>query len=617
MCGICGICASGNSDGIELRTLEAMSDALSHRGPDGNGLFLKSCVALGHRRLSIIDLAGGGQPMSNDDGSLTVVFNGEIYNYVELRRDLCSRGRQFRTDSDTEVLLHLYEESGDKCLAALNGMFAFALWDGRRRRLFAARDRMGEKPLYYCVRNGKLLFASELKSLMQYPGFEPSLDATSLDEYLAFGYVPAPHTIFKDVHKLPAAHALVWEHGGLRTYRYWEPAVPPADRLTEQEYVDELKRRLEASVQIRLRSDVPLGAFLSGGIDSSAIVALASMQHAESLETFSVGFDFQEFDESPYARAVAERYRTRHHQITVSDLDVSIFGELVQHFDEPFADPSAIPTYYVAREAKRFVTVCLSGDGGDELFAGYDRYHEPALERLLGRAPRSLRRHLLEPLAGAWPERMRGKGLLERAAAIGAERYQRHVGIFDPPSRQRLLRQTAQRDSRAGNGAFERFFNENGRDEVAIRQLTDQLTYLPEDVLVKVDRTSMKSALEVRVPFLDHTVVEWVNAMPTDMKLRGGCSKYILKRMLHDLLPADILQRPKRGFGIPIRNWLRGDLVSFAHDLLLSPNSRCARLFDRAELSRLVERHQRGPRDLSRRLWALLWLEQWCRCFGM
>ncbi|MCH7841070.1 MAG: asparagine synthase (glutamine-hydrolyzing), partial [Planctomycetes bacterium] len=368
MCGICGICLDDPRARVDSAVIDAMSSSLAHRGPDGNGTFLDGPVGLGHRRLSIIDLNRGDQPMHNEDRTIALIFNGEIYNYIELRKSLIERGHRFSSDADTEVLVHLYEDYGDQCVEHLRGMFAFAIWDGRRKRLFAARDRMGEKPFYYCQHNGRFLFASELKALHKDRTWTPRICTASLDHYLAYGYIPAPFTIFEDVFKLQAAHTLVWEKGRVSTSPYWKVDFTTGPRLDEQEYVEELRRRLDDSIRLQMRSDVPLGAFLSGGIDSSAIVALASLQMNKPLATFSVAFADQEFDESRYARMVAERYGTEHHEIVVRDMDVSTFPDLVGHFDEPFADPSAIPTYYIAREARRFVKVCLSGDGGDELF---------------------------------------------------------------------------------------------------------------------------------------------------------------------------------------------------------------------------------------------------------
>lgn len=614
MCGICGIIADDPAACVDPAVVNVMMDTLRHRGPDGSGKHLDGRVGLGHRRLAIIDLAQGEQPMYNEDRSVVVAFNGEVYNYVELRKDLQARGHCLATQSDTEVLVHLYEDFGDNFVTRLNGMFAFALWDAKKQRLLAARDRLGEKPFYYCQRNGRFLFASELKGLLAAPWVTPKVNLASLDHFLAYGYVPAPHTIFEDVYKLPAAHVLVWESGTVHTAPYWEAKLEPHRGLRDGEYVEELRRRLNESIRIRLRSDVPLGAFLSGGIDSSAVVALAAAQMNHPLETFCVGFNFDAFDESRYARLVADRFGTKHHEIVVRDLDVSVFPELVAHFDEPFADPSALPTYYVTREARRHVTVCLSGDGGDELFAGYDQY-AGSRRRWVDFVPAGARRRVLQPVANAWPDCLQGKGYLRRISLSGAKRYQCEVGIFNPFERYDLLAPEVRPFVVSEPWLFEPNFAQNGRDAVAIRQQTDQRTYLPEDILVKVDRASMKNSLEVRVPFLDHTVVEWVNAMPTELKIRGRQRKRILKRMLAGDIPKEILERGKRGFGIPIRHWFRGNLDDFARDLLLSPQARSRQFFRPESVEQLLTGHRRGLRDLSRRLWAALWFEQWCRVF--
>ena len=615
MCGICGVCLSDPAGQVDRALVEAMSARLAHRGPDGAGVYVDSRVGLGHRRLSIIDLNTGDQPMSSEDGTCVLVFNGEIYNYLELRRELTDQGHRFRTQSDTEVILHLYERHGADCVHRLNGMFAFALWDARARRLFAARDRLGEKPLYYCEQAGRLTFASELKALRCDPSFRPEISVEALDHYLAYGYVPAPYTIFEGVYKLPAGHRLTWQGGTLRTDPYWTVSFPPPSDLDEAAYVSELRRRLDHSVRIRLRSDVPVGAFLSGGIDSSVVVALASLQRDRPLETFSVGFAAEDYDESAFARMVAERYATSHHEIRVDALDLDVFEKLVEHFDEPFADPSAIPTYFVAREARKFVKVCLSGDGGDEVFAGYDQYALSRAARWTARIPAAVRRVAFGSAAACLGDHVRGKGWLRRMATSGARRYQREVGIFDGDERMALFTPDWKSAVRREPWLLEPYFANGHVEEVVARQHADQMTYLPEDILVKVDRTAMKSALEVRIPFLDHEVVEWVNAMPLAMKIRGSCRKYALRRVAEELLPTEVLTREKRGFGMPIKHWLRKDLDAFAEELLLSPISRSGAYFRPDVIRRIIGAHRRGGRNLSHRVWALLWFEQWCRQF--
>jgi len=594
-----------------------MSRSLAHRGPDGSGLYVRGRAGLGHRRLSIIDLVSGGQPIHNEDRSIAIVFNGEIYNYKELRSTLAAKGHRLATESDTEVIVHLYEDFGDDCVDHLNGMFAFALWDSKRERLLLARDRLGERPLYYWQGSGRLLFASELKAILKDPSVPREVDLQALDDYLAYGYVPAPRTIFKGIHKLCAAERLVWENGRVRTEKYWSVRFQADRGRSEGSWVEELRALLDDSIALRLRSDVPVGAFLSGGLDSNGIVALASMQLSRPLQTFTVGFAEADFDEAARARLTAERYKTDHHEIVVRESAMSDWGDLVAHFDEPFGDPSMLPTYYIAREARRYVKVCLSGDAGDEVFAGYPHYPETRTYSKLDRIPLAVRQALFGSIADLLPNYVRGKGFARRLSASPAARYQRQIGVFDGGERRELLRPELAAEMCAEARLFEPFFGRNSLDPVSLAQLVDQNTYLPEDVLVKVDRAAMKNALEVRVPFLDHRVVELVNSMPSELKLNGNTSKYVLRRMLKDLVPPQVLSGPKRGFGIPIRDWFRGQLEPFARDLLLSASTRSSRFLRRSAVQGLLDSHQRGGRDLSDRIWALLVLEEWCRRFSI
>ncbi len=613
MCGICGICL--DDGGLVPRVnLEAMNDSIAHRGPDGSGFYTAPGVGLGHRRLSIIDLQTGDQPIYNEDRSVAIVFNGEIYNYKELQPELVSLGHRLATQSDTEVIVHLYEEFGVDCLQRLNGMFAFAIWDAGRRRLFAARDRMGEKPLYYMRLKDRLLFASELKAILTCPGVGRELNIRALDDYLAYGYVPAPETIFKDIHKLRAGEYLVYENGDLIVRSYWslEPTVGP--ERTEDSYLEELRSLLDDSVRIRLRSDVPVGAFLSGGLDSNTIVAIASGLLDRPIETFSVGFKFSEFNELPLARLTADRYKTNHHEIIVDDTDVSIVEKLAAHFDEPFADASMVPTYYISREASKYVKVCLSGDAGDEIFAGYTHYRDALAYAQVDRLPQPFRQAVFGTVAGSLPSRTPGVGLMRRIAADGAVRYQQQLGVFDGAERRRLFRPelaSAVRDADLFEGLVHR-----GADLLTQCQLIDQQTYLPDDVLVKVDRAAMKNALEVRVPFLDHRVVQLANSLPSHLKIRGTTQKYILRKLAADLLPAAILSGEKRGFGIPIKHWFRSELKHAARDLLLSSASHVGDFVQRSAMERLLSAHERGGRDFSDRIWSLVVLEQWLRTVG-
>ena len=591
-----------------------MNDSLSHRGPDGSGIHIDAGVGLGHRRLSIIDIDGGHQPMYNDDRSVVVVFNGEIYNYKELRKELLRGGCKFNSQSDTEVIIRLYESKGLDCLDDLNGMFAFAIWDSRKQLLFAARDRLGEKPFYYQQKGSCLAFASELKAILSVRESQREIDVSAMDDFLAYGYVPAPKTIYKGIHKLPPAHYLLWQNGTVKTACYWTPThTERRNSRPIEEYRDELRTLLHDSVRMRLRSDVPIGAFLSGGIDSSLIVALASPLHPEPLNTFSIGFKEGDFDESAYARIVADRYQTNHHEIQVQPLDLTEFPALVSHFDEPFADASALPTFVVCREAVKHVKVCLSGDAGDELFGGYPQYKYERFEEILDRVPESIRRPILGTMADVLPLRLNGKGWLGRMAVSDEQRYQRKLGIFGAQERQRLFREEYEHVVDHDAWLFSSYFGRQGGDVISNRLATDLKTYLPDDILVKVDRASMLNSLEVRVPLLDHRIVEFACRLPLDMKIRNGSQKFLLKELLRDLVPASVVNRGKQGFGVPLKHWFRGDYRGFLQDMLLSKGARTADYFRPEMVKSLIDAHQRGPRDLSNRLWALLWFEQWLR----
>jgi asparagine synthase (glutamine-hydrolysing) len=617
MCGIAGILRRDPAAVVDRSLLQRMTRVIAHRGPDGESLHFDAGVGLGHRRLSIIDLEGGTQPIFSADGALAIIFNGEIYNYKEIRSQLERAGFQFKTRSDTEVIVHLYNQVGADCVHSLNGMFAFAIWDNRSRTLFAARDRLGEKPFYYSsLPDGSLAFASEIKSLLEYDrDAARKLDPEAIDEYFAYGYVASPRSIYAHIRKLPAAHTLTWNEGRISVARYWSHldavAAPAPDAATLLRQVEDLVRD---SIRLRLRSDVPVGAFLSGGIDSSLIVAMASEVAESRLATFTVGFTEKDFDESPYARAVAERYGTEHHELIVGDINLDMFPDLVRQFDEPFADPSAIPTYYVTRAASQHLKVCLSGDAGDELFAGYPQYVLEPAEAWVDRVPPVLRRLLFGVPAAIIPDHVRGKGWLSRMSVDGAVRYQRTIGILDDVERRALLKRSAGIRVDRGAALLRPYFTA-GRPEIEARILADQGTWLTDDILVKVDRNSMMNSLEVRVPFLDHRLVELANAMPLSLRMKDGKQKWILKALLESRVPAGITDRPKQGFGMPIRDWLRGSYRGLAEDLLLNDSNPSFEYVDPVAVRRLFDAHQRGSRDLSDRLWSLMWFEQWCRTF--
>ena len=614
MCGISGIYHYGKDVPVDRSMLEQMNDAISHRGPDGYGFHVDGKIGLGHRRLSIIDLAEGDQPIYNHDGSIAIVFNGEIYNYRELREQLLALGYVFKTHSDTEVIVHLYQEKGVACLEELNGMFCFAIWDNNRQRLFVARDRLGEKPFYYSKENGKFLFSSELKSLAKHPDIKRTLNLQAMDDYLSYGYVPAPRSIFDGVHKLPAAHYLLVENGSVAIHRYWDiPFNTSGAVKTEGEYVEELKRLLNESVNIRLRSDVPVGAFLSGGIDSSLMVALCAQQAEQPISTFSVGFHEQDFDELRYAKQVAEKYGTKHNEIILESLDLSMFPGIVEHFDEPFGDASAIPTYYVTKMAAEKVKVCISGDAGDELFCGYERYQYETLEKELDLLPAKARELFFGLLDKLSPESFFAKGRIRRAASSQHERWQRKMGAFDNLERANLYRPEYQQHLDQSAWYFKGYFDRPDLSLPEQGMLADQHTYLTDDILVKVDRNSMWHGLEVRVPFLDHRIVEFANALPMSMKMRGMTQKYIVKEILKSLVPEEIITRPKRGFGLPLKHWLKDEYYEYSRELLLASDSKVATYLNQSYIEKIIQWNKSGKRDMSKRIWTLMWLEQWLR----
>lgn len=622
MCGICGIVYGDGERPVDRATLEAMTRLMAHRGPDGEGYHLDGPVGLGHRRLSVIDVEAGVQPMANEDGTLRLVYNGEIYNFRELAEELKARGHRFRTRCDTEVILHLYEEHGTACLKKLRGMFSFALWDGRRRRLFCARDRLGVKPFFYRHAGGDFIFASGPEPILRHPGVERRVDLEALDLYLTYQYVPAPFSIFERIRKLPPAHLLLLEGGRVTVERYWEANPERPMEIGYDEARARLRDLLAEATRLRLVSDVPLGAFLSGGIDSSIVVALMSREGGGRVKTFSIGFEDERYNELPYARMVAQRYGTDHHELVVKPDAVGLLPKLVRHYGEPFADSSALPTYHVAEISRRQVTVALNGDAGDELFAGYDRYRAYSLAGRMGRFPGAapLARPLARLLAGAPRDsvRDRARRFAESFGLTGPARYLRYIAYFGEEEKARLYAPRFREAAGAFDapGQIRRLYEACRMDDETARLLfTDLHSYLPGDLLVKVDIATMAVSLEARSPFLDHRVVEFAAALPTRWKLRGGEGKRILRDACADLLPGEILRRGKRGFGVPISRWFRTDLRGYLREILLDPSSLGRGYFDPARVRELVDHHQRGFRDHSYRLWALLALELWHREF--
>ncbi len=599
--------------------LRKMTGILSHRGPDGEGLLCRGPVGFGHRRLAIIDLVTGDQPMTNEDGSLWLVFNGEIYNFRELRRELEAQGHTFRTSSDTEVILRAYEAYGEGCVGRLRGMFAFAIWDERCRKLLLARDRVGIKPLVYAWDGRQLRFASELKAILQDPSVERQLDWEALRDYLVFHYIASPRTIFKTIRKLPPASYLVFrmDGGEPEVRQYWDLRFVPDRRRSEADWMEGLRWHLQDAVRSHLVSDVPIGAFLSGGMDSSSVVALMAQAEGRPVRTFSIGFDEADFDEVRYARNVARRYGTEHYEFVVKPDALEALPRLAWQFDEPFADSSAIPTYYVSKITREHVTVALSGDGGDENFAGYRRYAQAlAFHDRMDRLPGLLARPLFRFAGKIIPCGIRGQGYLELLGSDQMERYFRLVAFQRSFTLRRLLTPETQTriDPEIASADFPWF--EEGRataDYISAMQYVDIKSYLPGDILTKVDRTSMLVSLEARVPLLDHVLMEYVASMPPKLKLHNGSSKAILKLTMGKDLPPAILGRQKMGFGVPLEEWFRGELAEHTREVLLDPGTRDRRLFDPVAINTLLAEHQSGRRNRSSQIWALLCFEGWAR----
>ena len=623
MCGIAGFADAAERSGplpparqqADFHLVHRMCDVIRHRGPDDEGIHVGPGVGLGMRRLSIIDLAGGRQPIHNETGELSVVFNGEIYNYRELRAELEALGHRFATSSDTESIVHAYEQWGEDAFRRLRGMFAIALWDAPHRTLLLARDRAGQKPLHYAERGGRLYFGSEIKSLLAVGAIEPRLNLAALDHYLAFLYTPREDSIFEGVRKLPPGHFLRWRSGRSEVRQYWQIGAEETFAGSEAEAVEALSGVLQDAVTSHMVSDVPLGAFLSGGVDSSAVVGMMSRVSSRPVKTFSIGFDDPAFDELEHARTVARHFGTDHHEFVVKPDGLSILGDLIAHFDEPFADSSAIPTWYVSEIARRHVTVVLSGDGGDELFGGYDRYLPHPRVAQFDRIPLP---GLRSAAALAWPllpHGTRGKNFLRHVAKDAAGRYMDSIAYFHRDERAALYtggaRHALASDAeRALWRHLDRFVS-LPHDSRMMR--FDFETYLPEDVLTKVDRMSMAHSIETRVPLLDNEVIDFAATLPARFKIKNGRRKHVLKQTLEPLLPADILNRRKQGFGVPLGNWFRGGLTGLFSEVLEAPRTRQRGYFEPAFVSRLLKEHLAGQRDHTLRLWQLLVFELWHR----
>jgi asparagine synthase (glutamine-hydrolysing) len=600
-----------------------MCSVIEHRGPDSHGMFREEGVGLGIQRLAIIDLKTGDQPIFNEDESVVVVLNGEIYNYKELRTHLQSAGHRLATRTDTEVIVHLYEEYGDACVDHLRGMFAFALWDRPKRRLLIGRDRVGKKPLFYAERDGSFWFGSEAKSILEDPAIPRDVNYQAIDAFLHYQYVPHPHSAFSALRKLPPAHTLVWQDGQVTTRRYWKLSYRDrTERTSEEEMHEEIREKLLEATRLRMRSDVPVGAFLSGGVDSSATTAAMAMISEGQVKTFSIGFDVEAFDETAFARQVAERYGTDHHEFRVEPHALEVLPSLIWHYGEPFADSSAIPSFYLAKLAREHVTVALNGDGGDENFAGYLRYTASALADRLGWVPKPLAR------LGERAFELAGSGLRPRSwrsrfrrgfHALGrdpAERYSIWLAFFTELERRDLYRPEFLEtiDDRAWLSVVQDPYDESDADNITERMLDIDLhSYLPADLLVKMDIATMAHSLEVRSPLLDHEFMEMAASMPANVKLKGQTNKKILKDALRPWLPDSVLYRPKMGFGVPIADWFRGSLKDLPGEILLDPRSLERGFFREEAVRGLIDAHRDGTADNASKLWALLQLELWLR----
>lgn len=636
MCGICGILNTALQPLAVPGVIDHMSARITHRGPDSHGKFELPYLALAIRRLSIIDLETGDQPLSNEAGDVTLVFNGEIYNYQEIRRQLLDRGHRFKTHSDGEVIAHLYEERGEDFVHDLNGMFAIALWDDRRKRLILARDRAGEKPLYYWQRGSLVVFASEIKSILEYPEVSREIDLAAVRQYLFYGYVPSPRSIFVEIRKLPAGRRMVVEGGKIQSESFWrlkDHLRPPGEtrisRARENELVEELRRRLREAAISRLVSDVPLGVFLSGGVDSSTLVALMSELAPGQVNTFSVAFAEKSFNEEPFANLVARRFRTRHHVLRADEPALREGLEaLAGRLDEPLADPAVIPTFLLSRFARTEIKVALSGEGSDELFGGYPTYLGARLAQYYLRIPGTLRRHLFGRLKSVLPVSSKAvpMGLFMRRFLTHAEKDPavRHLawfGMFAPQELDEIFPARQHGELPVSDEALAPLQNvtEGARFENALAEALylDFCLYLADDLLVKIDRASMACSLELRTPFLDHRLIEFAAAMPVDLKVKGFALKYLLKKAVGPWLPRQIVWRQKRGFSVPVSHWLRHELEPLLHEMLSESRLKSQGLFNPWQVQRLLREHHAGKADHRKTLWTLLcfelWYENWAK----
>ncbi|OQX88731.1 asparagine synthase (glutamine-hydrolyzing) [candidate division KSB1 bacterium 4484_87] len=622
MCGICGVVHTNFDQRVEENQIRRMTDAIVHRGPDDEGIYVKPEVGLGMRRLSIIDLVTGKQPISNESGDVWIVFNGEIYNHHELRKELIARGHRFATKTDTESIVHAYEEYGEQCVEKLNGMFAFAIWDERKKSLFVARDRIGIKPLYYFFDKKRFIFGSEIKSILQAGEVPRRIDLQALDNFLTFEYIPAPLSIFQDIRKLPPGQTLTLKANEVYLRSYWNLRMN-SDGFDSQKTEEKLVEVLQDAVKIRLMSDVPLGAFLSGGIDSSTIVALMAQVMNQPVKTFSIGFEDQTYNELNYARMIAKKYQTEHFESIIQPNALELMESLIHFLDEPFGDFSIFPTYLVSKMAREHVTVVLSGDGGDELFGGYDTYLAHQIANKYAKLPGWLRKGMIRPIVDSLPPSPKKKGLINRAkrfvegTKLSPELQHTRWMIFLQDAEREMLYTPEMKSGMTNSSSYQfilDYFEQvtaQTRDEINQQMYVDVKTYLVDDILVKVDRMSMATSLEARVPLLDHRVVELAASIPGNAKLQGKKSKVILKDAMKKYLPEEILYRGKEGFSIPIKNWIKNELKPMMLDLLNSDRIKAEGFFDYRFVERLISEHLSGKENHSHRLWALMMFEKW------
>lgn len=622
MCGICGKLNFNINNEVDKGLIKKMCETLVHRGPDDEGYYINKNIGLGMRRLSIIDLNTGHQPISNENQKIWIVFNGEIYNYKELKQDLIKKGHQFKTGSDTEAIIHLYEEYDVDCLKLLRGMFAFALWDGDRERLFLARDRVGKKPLIYTAANNSIIFASELKAVIQDNSVKKEIDFDALDQYMSFQFVPAPYTIFKGINKLPPASYLLCEKGNIIVKRYWQLDFNSKIIMSEDEYAEGILRELEEAVKLRMISDVPLGALLSGGIDSSAVVAIMARLSDKPIKTFSIGFEEEEYSEIKYARIVAEQFKTEHHEFIVKPDIIKILPELSWYYDEPFADKSAVPSYYVAREAGRHLKVVLNGDGGDEAFAGYGRYD--FRNNIASLLPSSLKVQLMrQTIKNYFKVSDKSKLVSKMIKKIALNQFPVSRSIIFPEffsgrEKYNLYTQNARETlNNTISNKIDELLNgvEDIKEPIDAMINIDFNHYLSGDLLLKMDIASMANSLEARSPFLDHKLLEFSMNIPCSFKIKNGARKYILKRALSDILPDGILNRNKMGFSIPLIYWLRNELKGFAYQTILNDSDGIKQFFNLNYVKQLLDEHTSARKNHALRIWSLIVFEMWYRRF--